>query len=110
VDVILPKGFEPGRGHPHCKGLERQVQLSVRAGGVRYPVRRRWASGIAVVAEQVPELSGVVDLFEGAEHLHQYAIMGVELVGEERIFTLKRANAVNYAAAADAELGMGGAA
>ena len=101
MDVFLPKGFEPGLNRASFSEPRRQAQLSVEAGGVHYPVLRRWAAGFAVSAGDVPALDGVVDLYEGAEHLGQCLIKGRETVGEERVFTVKRAATLDYAAASE---------
>lgn len=106
MDVFLPKGFEPGPGKRQMTCPVRVSSLSVKAGGIIYPVLRRWATGFAVSAQDVPVLEGVVDLFDGAEHLHQCLITRSEMAQgatgqRELVFTIKRASAVDYAAVLD---------
>jgi len=103
MDIFLPKGFEAGRARRVSNGPQRVVNLCVEAGGVYYPVLRKWATGFAAVAAEVPALSGVVNLYDGAEHLHQCLITGVETVDGETIFTVKRSTGFDYSAVAEAE-------
>lgn len=106
MDTFLPKGFEAGRGR---SGLSRPVvapKLNVEAGGVYYPVLRRWATGFSVRAGDVPALSGVVDLYDGAEHLHQCLITTKHEANGEIVFTVKRSNGVDYAAVPDVDADM----
>ncbi|WP_298858363.1 hypothetical protein [uncultured Sulfitobacter sp.] len=103
MDIFLPKGFEPGIARPRMSHPLRAAQLSVEAGGVYYPVLRRWATGFAVRAGVVPELSGVVDLYDGAEHLSQYLITGKDTANGEIVFVVKRSCGVDYASGPDVE-------
>jgi hypothetical protein len=96
MDVILPKGFEPGQGRIRTQRGARHAALCVRADGAVYPVLRRWAGGFAVTATDVPMLDGIVDLYEGTEYLHQCLILRSEVVAQDRIFTIRQAGAVDY--------------
>ncbi len=96
MDIFLPKGFEPGLSRPRMGRQMRAPQLSVAVCGVIYPVLRRWATGFAVSAAEVPTLSGVVDLYDGAEHLHQCLITSCEHADDEHVFTIKRSRSVDY--------------
>lgn len=104
MDTFLPKGFEPGLARPGLSRSVRATQLCVVAGGVYYPVLRRWATGFAVRAGEVPELSGVVDLYDGAEHLHQCLITGKDQANGEIVFAVKRSWGVDYAVVPDIEI------
>lgn len=101
MDVFLPKGFEPGLARPRMSRPVRAAQLCVAAGGVYYPVLRRWANGFAVRAGEVPELTGVVDLYDGVEHLHQCLITGKDVANGEIVFTVKRSSGVDYGGVPD---------
>lgn len=103
MDIFLPKGFQPSVDRASFSRSGRQARLSVVSNGVQYPVLRRWTAGFAVSADDVPVLDGVVDLYEGAENLGQCLIKARETVGGERIFTVKRAATLDYAAAAEIE-------
>jgi hypothetical protein len=96
MDTFLPKGFEAGPTRSKTSRQRRVAQLSVASGGVIFPVLRRWATGFAVSAADVPTLSGVVDLYDGAEHLHQCLIIRCERLDDENVFIIKRSFAVDY--------------
>jgi hypothetical protein len=81
----------------------RSAVLSVVAGGITYPVLRRWATGFAVASGEVPVLEGVVDLYSGADHLRQCLITSRELHEGEQIFTVKQASGYDYAAATEGD-------
>ena len=103
MDVFLPEGFEPNLSRPQKSRPARAGRLRVKMGGVFIPVLRRWTTGFAVSAEQVPAMQGIVDLYDGAEHLYQCLIMKSERVQDEWAFTVKRADAVDYAATGETE-------
>lgn len=98
MDVFLPKGFEAGLAKPRLRRPARASNLCVKAAGVYYPVLRSWTTGFAVASVDVPVLEGLVDLYDGADHLHQCLITRCESAQGEHIFTVKRSNAVEYAA------------
>lgn len=104
MDSFLPKGFQAGLTRPQMSRPKRATRLCVEAGGVYYPVLRRWATGFAVQAGDVPALSGVVALYDGAEHLHQCLITAKDEVDGEIVFTVKRGSGVDYAISADFEV------
>ena len=101
MDVFLPKGFEARLAKPRISRPARASNLCVLAADAYYPVLRSWATGFAVSSVEVPKLEGVVDLFDGADHLHQCLITRCESAQSEHIFTLKRSNAVAYGVVAD---------
>ena len=101
MDIFLPKGFEAGRARQSINRAARAPHLTVEAGGKYYPVLRRWATGFAVMSDEVPVLKGIVSLFDGAQHLGQCLITGSEQAGSEQIFSIKQAAQVDYAAAVE---------
>ena len=97
MDIFLPKGFEPRLTRPRMSRPVREAQLCAAPGGVYYPVLRRWATGFAVRAGEAPELSGVVDMYDGAEHLSQCLITGKDAANGEIVFSVKGGCGVDYA-------------
>lgn len=106
MDMFLPEGFEPGLSRGRMGRPSRGAQLCVLAAGVHYPLLRRWATGFAVSASDVPALEGVVDLYDGAEHLAQCLITACEKLDGEYIFTIKRTSGLNYALMGEGEDGV----
>ncbi len=98
MDIFLPEGFRPSK-RAHSSAGTRARRLHVKAGDVLYPVLRCWDGGFAVDATCVPVLAGPVDLYDATEHIAQYVIRRCDTVQSERTFTVRRAAAVNYAAA-----------
>jgi len=105
MDIFLPKGFEAGMAKPRASRIMRAQQLCVEADGTYYPVLRRWPTGFAVSAVDVPALQGVVTLYDGADSLGECLITKSERTDDEKIFTFKRASSFNYASAAEFEGG-----
>ena len=103
MDVFLPQGFVAGVGRGKTHGAKRASQMSVQAGGTRYPVSRRWDTGFAVSASEVPHLKGVVALYDGAEKAADCLIMNCQNLEGELVFTIKRATPFNYACATEFE-------
>lgn len=101
MDTFLPKGFEARLTRRQMSGPVRPTKLGVTVEGERYPVLRQWATGFAVRAGAAPALSGIVDLYDGAEHLHQCLITAKQEVDGETVFTVKRGSAFDYAAASE---------
>ncbi|MEQ6201932.1 hypothetical protein ABMC88_02650 [Sulfitobacter sp. HNIBRBA2951] len=98
MDIFLPEGFEPGRARQPKKGPNRAANLCVEAAGVYYPVLRNWTTGFSVAAVDVPRLSGIVNLYDGAQHLHQCLITDTKVANDEIVFAVKRSSAFDYAA------------
>jgi len=103
MDVFLPQGFVAGVGRGKTHGAKRVSQMSVQAGGTRYPVSRRWDTGFAVSASEVPPLKGVVTLYDGVEPVGECLIMNSQELEGELVFTIKRATPFNYVYATEAE-------
>jgi hypothetical protein len=103
MDIFLPEGFEPARARPSKSRPARAPRLSVEVGGAMYPVTRRWATGFAVATADVPPLEGVVNLYDGREHLHQCLITAHEQRDGEQIFTVRRARDFDYASAGEGD-------
>lgn len=103
MDVFLPQGFEAGRDRPRAHLPVRAQKLRVEAGGIHYPVLRRWHTGFAVSSADVPKLEGVVRLFNGTESLGECLIIRAEAADEEVLFTVKRATSFNYASVEEIE-------
>lgn len=104
MDIFLPEGFDAGRTRRPMGSRQRErQQLWVEASGVYHPVLRRWATGFAVAADQVPMLRGVVTLYNGAEMLHQCLITDKVVSDGEVAFSIKKSVVYDYAAATEGD-------
>ncbi|KEJ90986.1 hypothetical protein [Sulfitobacter donghicola] len=104
MDIFLPEGFEPSQTRTPKSRPARNRKLSVEAGGIHYPILRRWETGFAAAADKVSNLSGVVNMFEGAEHVHQLLITGQEVVDDQVVFSVKQAVEPQYNSRAEGKL------
>ncbi|MEQ6249092.1 hypothetical protein ABMC89_09400 [Sulfitobacter sp. HNIBRBA3233] len=86
--------------------MKPERQLHIEVGQIRFPVLRTWSTGFAADARAVPALSGVVDVFDGKEHLYQGLIVAVQENDDERIFEVKRANSSHLAGVLEADVGI----
>ncbi len=77
--------------------------LTLRAGGRAYPVLRLVEDGVAVSLGEAPHLGGLVDLYDGDQHVSQCLITASRDEGAVRIFEFKRVTAVANAPAIDYE-------
>lgn len=107
MDVFLPEGFRPGLSRARAGQTHRALKGSVVAGGVQYPVLRRWARGFAVSVSDAPELHGVVDIYDGPIHLGQCLIKNSRIVDDGRIYEVKQAPVLTYSAAAESDFDNG---
>ena len=70
--------------------LKKTSRLRVEAGEEYFRVLRLWQSGFAVEAETTPRLRGLVDLYDGTNHLYQCLIVAAEEEAGEMRYEFKR--------------------
>ncbi len=100
MTTYLPKEVRDGLDAAHIASLKKASRLRVQAGDTSHRVLRLWQDGFTVEAEGVPQLRGLVDLFDGARHLYQCLIVASDQEGGEMRYEFKR----NTAAADNAPL------
>ncbi|MFT6675780.1 MAG: hypothetical protein ACJAVM_001973 [Sulfitobacter sp.] len=103
MEVFFSKEVQEGLDAARRESLRKASRLRIDVGGVYYPVLRMWKTGFAVDAEDAPHLRGLVDLFDGANHLFQCLIVASEEDAGEMRYEFKRATPVAHAAALDFE-------
>lgn len=112
MSTYVPKAVQDALYNARVKGMKRKNRLRVHMGNDIFPVLRLWGTGFAVEADAVPQLRGLVDLFEGANHLSQCLIVASEQDGGETIYEFKRATIaadeapVDFYRAPDAPVGL----
>lgn len=87
---FLPKEVREGLEMARKADLRRKSRLRVHVGDDVYPVLRFWDDGFALDIEDAPHLRGLVDLYDGANHLYQCLIVASEPEGSEMVFEFKR--------------------
>ncbi len=103
MEIIFSKEIQAGLDAARLAGLRKASRLRVHVDGQACPVLRMWKTGFAVAADDTPRLRGLVDLFDGANHLFQCLIIAGEEDAGEMQYEFKRATAVAHAAALDFE-------
>jgi hypothetical protein len=103
MDFMLPKEVQAGLDKARLERLRKSSRLRLLVDDRVYPVLRLWKTGFAVEAADAPHLRGLVDLFNGSEHLFQCLIVASEEENGEMQYEFKRATAIAKAPALDFE-------
>lgn len=93
----LRDGFEAARKRQNA----RKSRLRVQIGSEIYPILRIWDEGLAMDADHVPGLRGLVDVYDGARHMSQCLIVASTVENGELICTFKRSTPVTEKAPLD---------
>lgn len=103
METVFSKEIQAGLDAARLAGMRKASRLSIKLDEQTYPVLRMWKTGFAVAADDAPHLRGLVDLYDGANHLFQCLIIAGEEEAGEMQYEFKRATAVAHAAALDFE-------
>jgi hypothetical protein len=103
MEVFLSKEIQAGLDAARRASLRKASRLRIDLNGRLLPVLRLWETGFAIAQEDAPNLRGLVDLYDGAEHLFQCLIVASEERHGEMHYEFKRATAVSDQAALDFE-------
>ncbi|MCV2867896.1 hypothetical protein OEW28_04590 [Defluviimonas sp. WL0002] len=90
---ILPKEVRAGLEEARKRDLRKRSRLRVMVGDEVYPILRFWEDGFALDADQVLQLRGLVDIYDGSRHLWQCLIIASEVEEGELICVMKRSTA-----------------
>jgi hypothetical protein len=93
----LREGFEMARKRQDA----RKSRLRVQIGAEVYPILRMWDDGLAMDADQLPHLRGLVDVYDGARHVSQCLIVASTVENGQLICDFKRATQVTDKAPLD---------
>ena len=89
MTTFLPKNIQDDLDAARIAAMKKTSRLRVVAGDEDHPVLRRWDRGFAVEADVVPKLRGLVDLYDGANHLAQCLIIASEEEAGEMRYEFK---------------------
>ncbi|WP_428926691.1 hypothetical protein [Marinibacterium sp. SX1] len=95
MSTYLPREVRDDLDAARMAKLRKRNRLRVLVGGEAWPVLRLWRSGFAVEAERVPALRGLVDVYDGSQHLYQCLIVASEEEGGEMRYEFKRNTAAH---------------
>ena len=104
MSEFLPKEVRAGLEEARKRDLRRRARLRVQVGDEVYPILRMWDDGFALDADQVTQLRGLVDVYDGARHLSQCLIIASDVAEGELICTMKRATQAVETAPVDFEI------
>jgi len=90
MEAYFSKEVMDGLKRADALAERKKSRLRVQAGEEVYTVLRSWETGFAVDADAVPDLRGLVDLYDGGRHLSQCLIIRSELDGNARNYEYKR--------------------
>ena len=81
--------------------LRKRNRLRVMVDDKAWPVLRLWRTGFSVEAGEGPALRGLVDVYDGAQHLYQCLIVASEEEAGEMRYEFKRNTAAQDKAPLD---------
>jgi hypothetical protein len=86
----MSKEVREGLEAARLAGLKKASRLRVLAGDEYHTVLRMWQDGFAVEMDTVPPLRGLVDIYDGANHVSQCLIIASGSEGGEMRYDFKR--------------------
>lgn len=95
MSTFLSKEVRDGLAAARMASLKKASRLRVHTGEDVFTVLRLWTDGFAVEAESTPPLRGLVDVFDGANHLYQCLIIASEEENGEMRYEFKRSTAAS---------------
>ena len=101
MTTYVPKSVQDALDKARIEGMKKKNRLRVHVGDEIYPVLRLWDRGFSVEEETVPQLRGLVDLYDGARHLSQCLSVASEAEAGEMCYDFKRATAAAETAPLD---------
>ena len=90
----LPEDIRRGLEVARTRASRKRSRLCVHVNDTFFPILRLWESGFAVETRRVPQLRGLVDIFDGPRHIRQCLIIASETDGAEMSYEFKRATAI----------------
>ncbi|RUS61051.1 hypothetical protein EGN72_06500 [Pseudorhodobacter sp. E13] len=97
----LPQEVRDGLEAAKKRDQRRRSRLRVQLGDAVFPILRMWDGGIALDADCTPRLRGLVDVYDGANHIFQCLIVASTTENGELICDFKRSTPVADKAALD---------
>ena len=91
---FLSQEIRDGLEAARKRDLKRKSRLRVQVGGAVFPILRFWDEGFALDAALTPHLRGLVDVYDGANHIFQCLIVASVEENGELVCDFKRSTAV----------------
>jgi hypothetical protein len=98
---FLPQEIRDGLEAAKKRDQKRRSRLRLQVGDAVFPVLRMWGGGLSLDAALTPQLRGLVDVYDGANHIFQCLIVASTAENGELICDFKRSTPVADHAALD---------
>lgn len=92
-----------GLAAANAQKAQRKTRRRLVADGREYPLSRLWDDGLAVDAALTTHLRGLVDVYDGANHIQQCLIIASEVQAGQLICSFKRSTTISDRPALDYE-------
>lgn len=101
MSEYLSKEVRAGLELARKANLKKKARMRVRVGDHDFTILRYWNDGFALDSDDAPNLRGLVDLYDGAQHMSQCLIVASSEEQGEMVFEFKRATTVQNRAPLD---------
>lgn len=78
MSTFLPQDILDDLASSKRAKLSRSARHRVKFNGEIYPLNRFWTDGFALDAEYAPNMRGLVDIFDGQEHITRCLVVASE--------------------------------
>lgn len=90
MSTYMSKEVREGLRAAQMAALKKTSRLRVLVGDEFHPVLRLWKNGFTVEAEPAPVMRGLVDIYDGGQHIYQCLIVASEAGAGEMCYEFKR--------------------
>ena len=94
MSTHLPEAVRRGLEDARVAMLRKSGRLCIHDGDDVHRVVRLWDDGFAIIADGVPHLRGLVDLYDGPKHVMQCLVVASQEEDGLMIYEFKRATQV----------------
>ena len=94
MEMMLSKEVQAGLDAARLAAKRKRSRLRLRLAERTVPVLELGKAGFVVARDDAPNLRGLVDLYDGANHLFQCLIVASEEPADEMRYDFKRATPV----------------
>lgn len=101
MSEYLPKEIRDQLAAAQRHGKRKRATRAVHVGDEAFAILEMTGSGFALLAEEAPRLRGLIDIYEGAQHLYQALIVTSEQDGDLMRYDFKRNTATALRAPVD---------
>ena len=101
MSTFLPQDVLAGLDAARVKELRKSSRLKIKTGQESFCVLRLWDNGFSLEAGTAPGLRGLVDIYDGEQHLYECLIIASDEQNGEMRFEFKRNTVVTGQAPVD---------